>query len=110
MNKLSLHKRAALMIAWLSIAGCSAINKSKMTSFEPYTENGQKMFRFKSERNESVYPNDESGEAVRTTWINEYVSDNQYCINGFSILSREFVKGGDVYGLRESYYYVGKCK
>lgn len=89
--------------------GCSGIHKSKMTGFEPYAENGQRMFRFKSEKNESVYPNDEDGESVRIDWINQYVRENNYCPNGYSIVSRQFVKGGDVYGLRESYYYVGKC-
>lgn len=90
--------------------GCESLHKSKMTSFEPYTEGSKTMFRFKSERNEGVYKNDADGEAIRMKWLSEYVSDNSLCMNGFEIVSRNIVKGGDVYGLRESYYYVGKCK
>lgn len=80
-----------------------------MTGFEPYSENGHAMFRFRSERNESVYPDDEVGESVRIGWLNEYLQDNNYCNNGYLIVSRNIVKGGDIYGLRRSYYYTGKC-
>jgi len=110
MKSQCLNVPALCLASALLASGCSALHKSKMTSFEPFSENEQKMFRFNSLKNESVYPDDAAGESVRMAWLNEYISDNNYCQNGFLILSRQFVKGGDVYGLRESYYYVGKCK
>lgn len=81
-----------------------------MTKFEPFTENGKKMFRFSSEKNDSVYPDDSDGEAVRLAWLSEFLVDNNYCNNGYLLISRNKVKGGDIYGLRRSYFYIGECK
>lgn len=102
--------KVLLVILVVAITACVSFDKSKMTGFEPYTENGQRMFRFKSERNDSVYPNDSYGESVRMTWLSEYLKDNDYCRDGYTIVSKDVVKGGDIYGLRRSYYYVGKCR
>lgn len=97
------------IICMLSL-GCASLNKSTMTKFEPFTEKGKEMFRFSSERNDSVYPDDSDGESVRITWLSEYLADNDYCKNGYLLISRKIVKGGDIYGLRRSYYYTGECK
>lgn len=112
-NAFSLIQRSSASIfALLSILcapGCSSLHKSKMTSFEPYTEGGVQMFRFKSEKNEVVYPDNDYGEAVRMQWLSEYIADNKYCAKGYKITSRKAVLGGDIYGLRESYFYIGAC-
>lgn len=105
--KRSLYITVGLLII---LPGCASFDKSKMTGFEPFSSNGSKMFRFKSERNDSLYPDDELGESIRIGWLNEYLADNNYCNNGYKISSREVVKGGDLYGLRRSYFYVGECK
>lgn len=103
-------KRIFCAFVCILAVGCASLNKSTMTRFEPFTEGGKSKFRFSSERNDSVYPDDSEGESVRIGWLNEYIFDNNLCGNGYVIDSRVVVKGGDLYGLRKSYYYVGSCK
>ncbi len=98
---------ATIAIAASVLSGCSAYDRAALTTFEPI---GSDHFRFKAFA-DNIYPLDSpGGEQERIGWLQEYLTDNKFCLSGYVIDERKVVvkvKGalGTVYDL----FYSGHC-
>lgn len=99
---------AAVAIA-LAVSACSAktLDRPIMSRFEP-TDDG---FSYVSSANATYPENDAAAEQTRMDWLQEYLSLNAVCPNGYDITARKpvLIKKallGDVYSI----HYTGRCR
>jgi hypothetical protein len=91
----------------LIISSCSTLDR-QITTFEPGREN---KFSYRAYA-DAVYPEaSRDAENIRIDWLEQFLTDNSFCSNGYTIFKRQPVlkrKGllGDVYDI----FYYGRCK
>jgi len=95
--------RVALAMISFLLAGCEAIDRPAMSSFEP---NADGTFRFEAMKGADGIYSDED----RLGWLQTYLNNNDMCRDGYSVLETKNVLVqkawlGDVY--RQIIY--GKC-
>lgn len=96
--------RALALIAALALAGCESHDRMMATDFKP---TGPGQFEFKTLA-APQYPLDTAeGEAARMRMLDEWVSKNAYCANGYEIISRQPVQRT---AFVHDVYYRGRCR
>jgi len=77
---------ALLLSAVALLAGCEAVDKPKMTAFQPLDGGG---YRYEA-MTDATYPeNSPEAEATRLRWLEEYLGDGGYCPGGYTVEARE---------------------
>jgi len=99
--------RAALISTLLSLAGCASVDRLYMTEFEP---TGANEFRYKAFANAAYKPEDPESEATRIEWLQQYLTDNNLCPNGYVIDDRKSVYNGTILAAKTyDLIYYGHC-
>lgn len=99
-----------LLLVLLVLGGCkSSFDRMKYSDFEA-NRNGEE-FTFRALA-DSAYPlNEPEGEETRIRWMEEALTRNKLCLNGYVILKRQvLIKHINPLGAKfHDVYYYGKC-
>ena len=95
------------MVSVALLSSCAAVDRPAMSQFEPLSEN---TFKY-SAKADLIYRYDTSdGEKARMEWLEQYLSDNGLCKNGYRIDSRKAVLiRKDLLGDWHDIFYYGHC-
>lgn len=95
---------AAILI---SLFGCAGLDKISDSEFYPYEQLGSRE-RYTFKANAAIqYPVDsKEAEQIRMDWLEQWVSGNKLCPNGYSVDSRKPILNNRITRI----YYVITCK
>jgi len=100
--------RMRMLVLLLAVAGCAAIDRPEMSSFEPFADG---RFVFRARADSLAYRLDSpDGEAERMRWLSAYLGENSLCAAGFSIEERKVVAISTGLATVHDLYYRGRCK
>jgi len=100
--------RIVIVALILLLGGCETLDRQELTTFEPLKNN---RFRYEAKAGPVYRPDTAAGERTRISWLQQYLTDNKLCPNGFTIEQRKVVLVrraalADLYNI----IYYGKCK
>lgn len=91
----------------LSLVGCSSLDKISHSEFYPYDQIGQKeRYTFKATADFQYPADSKDAEQLRMQWLQQWVSENALCGNGYTIDSRRAILNNKITRI----YYVITCK
>jgi len=84
--------------------------KNSVTTYEQYTNSsGERLFKYVAMSTVFYPTNSQSAEQTRLNVLQEWIAENNYCSNGYKIVSRSMVSRGDGPDAM-NITYVGQCK
>lgn len=92
--------KRVLILLLLSLSGCSTINRTALTDFEPVTNGFRYVATVRLEANWDV------AEAKRMQWLKEHVAESGICPRGYKIRERIESMAGTP---SATIYYFGTC-
>lgn len=98
------------VLATLLLSGCMSVQRHGMTTYEQYTDkSGNKMFRYMA-MSTVFYPTySADAESTRMDLLGEWLSDNDYCKNGFEIVEKQMISRSPDENAK-NIKYIGRCK
>lgn len=87
--------------------GCGSLDKISHSEFYPYDQLGSKeRYTFKANADFQYPADSKDAESLRMQWLQQWVSDNSLCGNGYTIDSRRAILNNKITRI----YYVISCK
>jgi hypothetical protein len=104
-------KKTILALALtLPMAGCLTVDDQERIQFSSFKVSPDRTFTFETDANMYESESLETMPIPRQSWMQEWLTQNNMCPNGFRIVDRQrVVKGGSIMGKLYRVSYTGRC-
>lgn len=97
----------AVAAAAVFLVACTSLDKISHSEFYPYDQLGQsERYTFKAIADFQYPADSKDAERIRIEWLQQWVSDNNLCANGYSLDNRKAIINNKITRI----YYVITCK
>lgn len=104
--RLDVKLLSLIVMSFFSVSACSTLDKISHSEFYPYEQVGKKeRYTFKATADLQYPPDSKNAEQIRMEWLQQWVSDNKLCVNGYTVDNRKQILNNKITRI----YYVITC-